>query len=733
NRDNGLLKFKISGDKPAQIIVLRTCKAIFNKKPEYWINFINPKNLHLCREKHQQKLYENEAVQTDTFYNLEDLLDGMDFEIFVNMIYTREKQSWLIANQPVIDLTLKRILADVKNSKNARLELKKLYVDYINEQLLSQFPKKNKKNHFFINIDHPLLTHLIEFISVIPNIDYNYFLPGTTYLIEALVKLRRLVNTSLKENKNKIQIAMDDLFNTLQSFDQKKFNIDYLMLNGANHFTFALDAKSINFEQNRLTNLKKWDPNTSAYSDWFAYIHQLGHFMKSGIHRPEALLLYPSLDEDMELFYQTIAELQKTGLDYHIVDFDTFIDNFLCPVQDGELILFNHNYRILMLPAIENIPIACMQKINKFYTDGGIIVCLGRLPRHTEDGKKETLLKRIRKEIWQDESDTQTTMFKRHESGGLGYFQKNTARLKSILTDLDKVLRVHIKSTFPGIIYHLREHAEHFSLMVMNTDQKKTTDLTIESKYLGRPFVWDFDIAESQAWADWYIQDKKLNLKLSLKPRQSRLFIIDKKHSLKMYQVSNSQLDGCQIMKQDDTNFHVEGWQRKEGKYKLVIQKGSNKKNLEYDIKNKLPILALGANGWYLDGDHFKGQVSLGDQSYPFPYKSAKITYHKLIILNKEYLEDQKLFLDLGSVLDWCSVSINDKLLGKKIFSPWIFDISAFMKEGENKVSIQVSNRISNILAEKKNNTSGKFYVQSYGLFGPVRIIPYQKLEFQLK
>ena len=58
----------------------------------------------------------------------------------------------------------------------------------------------------------------------------------------------------------------------------------------------------------------------------------------------------------------------------------------------------------------------------------------------------------------------------------------------------------------------------------------------------------------------------------------------------------------------------------------------------KYSVKKKLPILTLDAAGWFLDSDHFIGQVSLGDQSYPFPYKSAGITYHKLVILDKEYL-----------------------------------------------------------------------------------------------
>jgi hypothetical protein len=267
--------------------------------------------------------------------------------------------------------------------------------------------------------------------------------------------------------------------------------------------------------------------------------------------------------------------------------------------------------------------------------------------------------------------------------------------------------------------------------MVMNTDEVKTTHFKIESKYLGRPFYWDFDTAESYPYADWYIQNKKLIMTLNLEPGESRLFVLDKKHSLKIYQLYSSSLDGHNLIQTDSKVFKMEGWQRKEGSNNIIIQKAGDQKTLDYSVKEKLPILSIGLSGWFMDSDHFKGQVSLGDQSYPFPYKSAVITYHKLIVLKKEYLYKQKLFLDLGKLYDWCIVSINNEFAGKRIFSPWIFDITDYVKEGENKMSIQIANSLSNILAENKNRKPNDYFVQSYGLLGPVRIIPYNLITFK--
>lgn len=731
DKENGILKIRISGEKTSQIIVLRKCKIIYTDSPQHWLNFTDPKNLQLVREAHQLKLIEVGATEADTIYNLNDLLSGMDFDFFPNLIYTRDKQSQLITNQPLIDYTLKRYLGDNTEKEKAKLDLTSLYVKFIREKFVSQFHVGKSNDDFLINIDHPLLSQLSDLITLIPRIDIDRFLPETDYTINTIVIVRKLVNIAFKTKKNATQVSIDHLLNTKQSFSDKKFNIDYLAINGVNHFNFTFSGEMINSVNKPLAQIKKWDPNITAYSDWFAYLHQLGHFMKSGIQRPEALLLYPGFDDDLDLFYQTIKELQDTGLDYHIIDFDSFNDHSLCPIHDGNLILFNHNYRLLIIPSIRYIPIDCMQKINKFYTEGGIVVALGHLPKHTIDGKKDTLLQRIKKEIWLDESDTKSTMFKQHESGGLGYFQSNIKRLKNILSDLDKNLRVHVKSSNPGIVYQIREHQEHYYLMILNTDQKKTTNFNIESKYLGRPYCWDFYTAESYPYTDWYIRDKKLILRLKLRPRESRLFIIDKKHSLKMYTLFESSLDGCKLEQQDAKVFKMDGWQRKEGSFNITIQKSNEQKKLSYAIEKKLPILTFDSSGWFLDSEHFKGQVSLGDQSYPFPYKSAPVTYHKLFVLKKVYLRKHKLFLDLGYLSDWCILSINNKLVGRRIFSPWIFDVTDYLNAGENKVSIQVANSLSNAFAGDSSIEDNKYHVQSYGLFGPVSLIPYSLITFK--
>jgi hypothetical protein len=249
---------------------------------------------------------------------------------------------------------------------------------------------------------------------------------------------------------------------------------------------------------------------------------------------------------------------------------------------------------------------------------------------------------------------------------------------------------------------------------------------------LGKPYCWNFSIGESAPCPDWLLQNSHLNLRLKLRPRESRLYILDKKQSLKIYQITDSNLDGNNVVQQDNRSLKIEGWQRQEGKFNIKVQKLDEQVCLSYNVEKRLPILAIDSNKWYLDSDHFKGQVSLGDQSYPFPYKSGKISYHKLIIIKPEYLRKKKLVLDIGKVCDWCSVYINEKFVERRLFSPWIFDITEFVKEGENKITIEISNKLSNRMAATKNSDFKTFTVQEYGLFGPVKIVPYNLFTFKV-
>ena len=61
-------------------------------------------------------------------------------------------------------------------------------------------------------------------------------------------------------------------------------------------------------------------------------------------------------------------------------------------------------------------------------------------------------------------------------------------------------------------------------------------------------------------------------------------------------------------------------------------------------------------------------------------------------------MEDKKYYIDLGVVNDIARVKLNGKDIGVIWGAPWRIDISSALKEGENKLEIEVANRWINRL-----------------------------------
>jgi hypothetical protein len=89
-------------------------------------------------------------------------------------------------------------------------------------------------------------------------------------------------------------------------------------------------------------------------------------------------------------------------------------------------------------------------------------------------------------------------------------------------------------------------------------------------------------------------------------------------------------------------------------------------------------------------------------------------------------------FLDLGKVCYTADVYLNGQLVGKRIYSPYVLDITSFLKQGNNEITIHVTpGQLSGFIG-KANNGDIKYrqfkgkedQLMSAGLVGPVVIRP---------
>ncbi len=164
----------------------------------------------------------------------------------------------------------------------------------------------------------------------------------------------------------------------------------------------------------------------------------------------------------------------------------------------------------------------------------------------------------------------------------------------------------------------------------------------------------------------------------------------------------------------------MSGYIRKTGKSITILQNKKEKREIQFDVSKKLPLLTISPKEWYLKSKVYQGSVNLGNFARLYPYFYGELSYNKVIVIEKQYLKEQHLNLNLGDLKDWCSLFVNDEFVSGKLDPPWDFNITDYVKNGENKLTIKITNTISNIKA-KENEA---FKVQEFGLFGPVKIIP---------
>ena len=120
---------------------------------------------------------------------------------------------------------------------------------------------------------------------------------------------------------------------------------------------------------------------------------------------------------------------------------------------------------------------------------------------------------------------------------------------------------------------------------------------------------------------------------------------------------------------------------------------------------------------------------------------SGIVVYEKDFFLNNTSSSDQRIWLDLGNVEVMAKVKLNGKTIGTRWIAPYRFDVTEHLKNGQNKLEIEVANlwpnRLigdANLPAEKRVTwtTFGNAYnanspLMPSGLFGPVKVLKEKK------
>lgn len=108
-------------------------------------------------------------------------------------------------------------------------------------------------------------------------------------------------------------------------------------------------------------------------------------------------------------------------------------------------------------------------------------------------------------------------------------------------------------------------------------------------------------------------------------------------------------------------------------------------------------------------------------------YSSSEGVYTSVLTIDK-LQPSQKYYIDLGKVYYSADLTINGKIVGSAIYTPFVFDITSYLKNGDNNIKITTTPTKYNEFVGEAINGNKLFKtlrgsdLMSQGLIGPVTI-----------
>jgi hypothetical protein len=192
------------------------------------------------------------------------------------------------------------------------------------------------------------------------------------------------------------------------SLAQRKTALDWQLAMGVNLVAPHAAYYSIHGKRKRESPPSEFhEPHWRHYQHFADYVARLCWALTQGRHVAKVCVLYPlrsawahhhplrrdvlfdAVEED--LFY-VCDLLTRLHYDYDFMDEETLQT---AEIREGQLVVEDEAYEMLVLPSVTTLSRAAWQKIKTFYQSSGKVAALGLLPRESEQGADEELEKDV--------------------------------------------------------------------------------------------------------------------------------------------------------------------------------------------------------------------------------------------------------------------------------------------------------------------------------------------------
>ena len=464
--------------------------------------------------------------------------------------------------------------------------------------------------------------------------------------------------------------------------------------------------------------------------------------------------------------------LLSNGYDFDLLN-DDAIQN-IAEFNNARIKIRNMEYKLLLIPNIESLPLKTLKRIEQYIMGGGRVVALDRLPEYStgfvnSDNQTEEVKKIVNK-IFEGLNGNNIEPHNFGE-GNTHYLKKVIHReiwwdqYSSMLDPFLKLLKKYVQPDF-GIDFGFEEIRKNNGLSFLH---RKINDAdlyfvsNIQDKYVSMPVsfrvenknVWNWNpySGDINQLFHYSSEENKMTVPIKLAPWESTIIVFEEGKSSS--HVTETSFDKVT----DLSNNRIHAAARQNGSYFIKFFNGKNENIYTKQIMDiPSPIIVDGKWDMTLESDHFKkvekelNYLKSWSDEDETKYFSGTAKYNIDFKLPSEYvMNDMKLELDLGKLGNIAEVEINGNNAGTIWMKGQKLDITNLLKIGSNHLTVFVTNtNINRVSSFKEIVPVPKDLVGKYGeamsttriprefgfeplppagLIGPVKIIPIKLVE----
>lgn len=555
-----------------------------------------------------------------------------------------------------------------------------------------------------------------------------------------------------------------------------KSNIDRVFCSGVNRIvwhTFTDSPKEFGVPGNEYFAGTHLNPNVTWWrhaGDFISYLNRCTYMLSQGLFAADVLYYYGD-DVPNFVFLKEDVKGLAFGHDWDKCSKDAIINRMA--VKDHRILFPDGmTYKVLVLPKQTSIDLAVLRKIESLVKQGLVVV--GPRPLRatglTNYPQSDKEVKTIAAAMW----GTIDGFTKTENNYGKGrvIFGKNINTVLKELniapdfaftstksnTALDYIHRTGEKTDTYFIANRFgRNGINDFKYRYLTTLPDRYEQVECRFRVSGMiPEIWNPMTGNTEEVISYKEENGFTVLPLHLEPDGSRFIVFRKakpavhitgiqKDGKSFFPENQFKLDSGKFIEMQKQNHGILATVSKPGRYKLTW---SDKHISSFNVQHPATKTLI-AGGWDIHFDSAWGGPNLihadtlkswtAFKEDGVKYYSGSAMYKKTFNFRQAELKKTKVMLDLGDVLDMAFVKINGQSTGLGWAAPFQFDITKYLKPGNNQLEIEVTNlwpnrligdgklptdkRLTKTNIVKFDGPDADKFLRVSGLLGPVKLI----------